>query len=521
MYKVKMDGEYLYHPWDASRSISSGQLTLELGKNGTFDCDIPIENSLYNAMLQRKSIVEVIRFRMEQNRIIDENCIYRGVYINDTDGLNMQREAETDGDMVFLNESYQRPRSRTTTPQEEFSMLIAAHNAQMEEFKRFTVGTIQISGEAVGRNITGYQSTKEAIEELQEAYGGYIRTRSENGQIYIDWLSDYSHQSNQDIRYGKNVIDITKYLKAEDLATRVIPLGKSVDGVPLTIKSVNDGLDYLQDEEAVRQFGIIEKTVEFTDIEDPQELKQAGADWLISNKGAMLTIEVTAADLAEVDINIEFLNIGDRVRCVARQYGIDAVLQITKMSLNILKVSSSKVTLGATMQTFTQRQGGIIPAVNQAVQVSQSASQTAQEAIKIAESGGGSILAAYPIGSIYISIKNIDPATYFGGTWIAWGKGRVPVGVDPDQEEFNKVEKTGGSKYTEKHNHTENDQIWADSNPQIEGDHYVQRTGIGEKMTSSTQDGGMRETLYTGYAGTGDAGNLQPYITCYMWLRTE
>ena len=252
MYKVKMDGEYLYHPWDANRTISSGQLTLELGKNGTFDCDIPMENPLYNAMLQRKSIVEVIRFRMEQNRVIEENCIYRGVYINDTDGLNMQREAETDGDLVFLNESYQRPRSRTTTPQEEFSMIISSHNAQIEEFKRFIVGTVQISGAAVDRNITGYQSTKEAIEELQEAYGGYIRTRSENGQVYIDWLSDYSHQSDQDIRYGKNVIDITKYLKAEDLATRVIPLGKSVDDVPTTIKSVNNGLDYLQDEEAVK-----------------------------------------------------------------------------------------------------------------------------------------------------------------------------------------------------------------------------------------------------------------------------
>lgn len=400
MYKVKMDGKYLYHPWDANRTISSGQLTLELGKNGTFDCDIPIENPLYNAMLQRKSIVEVVRFRMDQNRVIEENCIYRGVYINDTDGLNMQREAETDGDLVFLNESYQRPRSRTTTPQEEFSMIISSHNAQMEEFKRFIVGTVQISGAAVDRNITGYHSTKEAIEELQETHGGYIRTRSENDQVYIDWLSDYSHQSDQDIRYGKNVIDITKYLKAEDLATRVIPLGKSVDDVPTTIKSVNNGLDYLQDEEAVKQFGIIEKTVEFTDIEDPQELKQAGADWLTSNKGAMLTIEVTAADLAEVDINIEFLNIGDWVRCVARQYGIDAMLQITKMSLNILKVSSSKITLGATMQTFTQRQGGILPAVNQAVRVSQSASQTAQEAIEIAEAGGASAITNTQIDAI-------------------------------------------------------------------------------------------------------------------------
>ena len=52
----------------------------------------------------------------------------------------------------------------------------------------------------------------------------------------------------------------------------------------------------------------------------------------------------------------------------------------------------------------------------------------------------------YPIGSIYISIKNTNPSTLFGGTWVSWGAGRVPVGVDTTQNEFKTVEKTGGEK---------------------------------------------------------------------------
>ena len=52
----------------------------------------------------------------------------------------------------------------------------------------------------------------------------------------------------------------------------------------------------------------------------------------------------------------------------------------------------------------------------------------------------------YPVGSIYLSVNNVNPGTLFGGTWEAWGSGRVPVGVDTSQSEFDRVEKTGGEK---------------------------------------------------------------------------
>lgn len=52
----------------------------------------------------------------------------------------------------------------------------------------------------------------------------------------------------------------------------------------------------------------------------------------------------------------------------------------------------------------------------------------------------------YPVGSIYMSTVNTNPGTLFGGTWIAWGSGRVPVGVDANDTAFDTVEETGGSK---------------------------------------------------------------------------
>lgn len=52
----------------------------------------------------------------------------------------------------------------------------------------------------------------------------------------------------------------------------------------------------------------------------------------------------------------------------------------------------------------------------------------------------------YPIGSIYMSTLPNNPSETFGGSWVAWGNGKVPVGVDSAQTEFDTVEKTGGAK---------------------------------------------------------------------------
>lgn len=51
----------------------------------------------------------------------------------------------------------------------------------------------------------------------------------------------------------------------------------------------------------------------------------------------------------------------------------------------------------------------------------------------------------YPVGSIYMSVSSTNPSTYFGGTWTAWGTGRVPVGVNANDTNFATVEKTGGA----------------------------------------------------------------------------
>lgn len=138
----------------------------------------------------------------------------------------------------------------------------------------------------------------------------------------------------------------------------------------------------------------------------------------------------------------------------------------------------------------------------------------------------------YPVGSIYMS-ATLDTAAKvqnaLGGTWAAWGAGRVPVGVDTSDDNFNTVGKTGGSNT---HTHGARGSLRADiwlnwqnnynelvmkksDNGAFTGTRYTNTTG------SSYVDGSRSVPNSVMVEGTtGSGSSLQKYITVYMYKRT-
>ena len=124
----------------------------------------------------------------------------------------------------------------------------------------------------------------------------------------------------------------------------------------------------------------------------------------------------------------------------------------------------------------------------------------------------------YPIGSIYLSatLSTAEQvAALFGGTWQAWGTGRIPVGVDTTQTEFNTVEKTGGSK-TNTHQHYQTmsfdgASFYATQIPTRSRTKVATRVNMGGSIaTANTRE----DSTYNE-----EISILQPYITCYMYKR--
>ena len=127
----------------------------------------------------------------------------------------------------------------------------------------------------------------------------------------------------------------------------------------------------------------------------------------------------------------------------------------------------------------------------------------------------------YPIGSIYTAVVSTNPATLLGvGVWSAFGAGRVMVGLDSSDTDFDTIEEIGGSK-----THTlTTSEMPAHNHDNGAYDKLLRVTGS-NTTTGVDSSSGEPDIISTGTiasAGGGAAHNIvQPYITVYMWKRTS
>ncbi|MCR1916206.1 phage tail protein [Lactobacillus taiwanensis] len=156
------------------------------------------------------------------------------------------------------------------------------------------------------------------------------------------------------------------------------------------ITSVNDGKDHIEDADLIRQFGVIEGTQIFDDLQDPAQIKQMGEKWLSNEKQHVTknSFEVSALELPEFDR----FKVGDSYQFINPQVAKTAqLLQVVEKDIDFAHERNSSLKIADVSKSLTDYQiedGKKINARFQSIQKT-----LAQQSLTIANLSSGAMCA--------------------------------------------------------------------------------------------------------------------------------
>lgn len=330
-------------------------MTLELNNAGSFEFTIISSHPAISQIRKMKSQISVYHGDEE---------IFCGRVIEVKEDFYKRQKIFCEGELAYLNDSVQRPKKyQRMTVRGYLESLLSVHNAQVEDSKKFQVGAVTVTdpNDSIYR-YTNWEKTMDVIKsDLIKSLGGYLFVRKENGIRYIDYLAELPTKSTQTVEFGKNLLDFTKNFDVTDLATAIIPLGAKINSSDtsdnpsvleerLTIKDINNGNDFLFNQEAVNNYGWIFKTVIWDNVNTTTALKRKGEQYLASAQFENMTIEAKAIDMNFVD-GSERLKLGELIRVVSVPHGLDKFFPLSKMTILLDKISQNTITLGLEVKT--------------------------------------------------------------------------------------------------------------------------------------------------------------------------
>ncbi|MCD7757056.1 MAG: phage tail protein, partial [Clostridiales bacterium] len=331
--------------------------TLTQGSSGEIDSlqfEILPNNPGYDLLASRTTMVQVMD-------TTTDSAIFTGRVLTitpqmDSSGL-VYKAVVCEDRLGFLCDSIQPYTPEATyTLEDFFALLLENHNAQVEDYKKIYPGHISMTTSS--GNVTkglNYQTTWECIKsKLLDSVGGEIQLYSgTDGLLYLDYVEELGSTGTATIALGKNMQSVSREIDPTSVITRLIPLGVKLedeDGVEteerLTIASVNNGVIYLDDEDAQAVYGIVEGVVEWEDVTEASNLLTKAQAWLEAQT-VTDQITLTAVDLYLAGIETETIERYNYYPVTHEGIGLNTDYRVAKVTRNICNPTEITYEMGS------------------------------------------------------------------------------------------------------------------------------------------------------------------------------
>lgn len=412
IYNVVEDTRYLIHRQDDDvLRVLNPRISLALNKTGSFEFSINPMHLYAETLKKLKSIIEIRE---------NDTVIYRGRMISDNSDFHNTKNVVCEGVMAFFMDSIQRPFSLEGYNINAFlQYLVNSHNNQVESKKRITLGMVSVTGEggdAIKEN-TSYSSTWDILNsQLIDRFGGYLWISYGDNENVLNYTWDYGGINEQEIRFGVNLLDISKYQDATQIKTRIIPTGADVEyedelgekkTKTIDITSVNNGNDYIDAEQSVLdEYGIITGALNWSNITDPTSLLEKAKSYLRDMINIPEQLTISTVDLNYIGVDIQSLKLGCYTSVISKPHNIQTKMMLSQLTMYLDNPSQGQITLGEKTSSLTSSVSHAQKLISSTIE--KGITSTINEINRKVENA--TILITGGLGG-YVILDNIDPNT--------------------------------------------------------------------------------------------------------------
>lgn len=260
--------------------------------------------------------------------------------------------------------------------------------AKALEGTRWTVGTVETGTLTGTADLSFYHCTVlEAVQKTADTYGLEAQTEYQPdptgnriGQRIIHLVEHRgSTSTTKRFEYGKDLTQIKRDIDSGDVIPRLYGWGKGIEqtndqgeatggyGRKISFADVNNGKPYIQDDQALANWGIVgadgtrhhsEASVDFPDCEDPKELLNLTKAALKTRTTPVVSYTADVTALGQAGYDPEGTDVGDSVQIIDTSFATPLrlegrILQIEEDLAGSL--ADTKITLGNIRQSYTQR----------------------------------------------------------------------------------------------------------------------------------------------------------------------
>lgn len=381
MYIVTLrNGDIVTEIHGEKEKLKSGSVVKGINSIDSFSFSIFPSNVGFSRIHDFQTLVSVYNTRRKRYEFLGR-VLYSSTAMDETGHIT--KEVTCESYFGFFCDSQQRyVEEKNWTVRELLQHIIDTHNSQVEDYKQVTLGeiTVEDPNDNLYLGIQRETTWKTIDEKLLQKLGGEIQFRVVDGVFYLDYLKKIGATRATEIALSRNMKAITRENDPSSYVTRLIPLGcklkKEVtstdeDGNETTeeveteerldISSVNNGVDYIDDVDAVAAYGIHVGYVEWDDVTDAGNLLRKGQEWLAENNKVQIKYSITALDLSLLGLDIDDFDAGNYHPIKNALLGIDDVARIVKKTIDICEEVQSSIEVGDNFKTLSDiqiEQGG-------------------------------------------------------------------------------------------------------------------------------------------------------------------